>query len=818
MISRFLLTLWAILGASNFSSSGLHAGELPPTAYPQWIESFSREYLVYDYMPTTRGPLSARLPNGDVVVATLSGGGLLLRRFGPNGAVRYTHLETLGSFSDVILRADAATDSVYVMTVASANASALLRFNGGLQREWSVEIPLEGYAVGDYFGMEVLSDGSAVSLRGSRLTRVARNATVAWFVDDFDDGLDVTASAMAVAADNTIWVVGSANSFDHHGDTTVMRYSSEGVRLSADHVGCTECFVNNTIDVDVLADGTATIVGGTGSSPGTFFARYDASGNRLIWTAPSDGWIYFARAIHDDSGSIYVFSNNVSPVLRRIDPVTAAIIWTRNAVDFTPLADGVLTTQTEASQPGVAGIAAVAFDSSGYRRWSRPLVANDNAKVSHGERNGPSVDFLLQDPVQTTSACSGYPHIISLDDKGSISTMPPVCQTSFGRADLRSFDAKPDIGVLVNLMYSLVAYAPDGDVRWQVHNCEWCELTESANPPWGSSMLAADGGAWAVERIQYSPTSLDGESFIKRFDAEGQEVLSIPTAEQDAVVWRTRMVASGQDVVLLQPVFYNGRSLTWQRIRADGIALPTHNYSIPDYDLFDIDAVRALDDGGISVVTKGEYGCTVGCSTHYVTILRLNADGTLHWRYQFPESDAAVTLAADGSVVAAVGRYLRKIGVNGQVSQVELSDPTLAGPNQLAGPVNGHWLLQAWRYPDQTFSLVDANGQVSATRLSNPSMQTICSANALGYLIQLYGTHGAELLDADSIATTAYFDFAGIADASSYGISAWQMQVDGSVYAAFTSYPEGDGFHVGMARFAVPGSPASDLLFRSGFD
>lgn len=604
------------------------------------------------------------------------------------------------------------------------------------------------------------------------------------------------------------------------GDTTVMRYSAEGALLSTDHVACTGCYSVDSIDIDVLPDGSATIVGETGSSPATFLARFGADGQRLLWMVPTDAGITYGHAFHDAAGAIYVKAAYENPTVRRVDPATGAVIWTRSASDFIPLDDGGLLVYTAADFPFEQGISVQAVDRNAEYRWSRTLSSNDRTRISRGLLVDGTVHLLMQDSTPSPSPCATYPHLVLLDAKGSLFAMPPECRTAVGPALLSEFDAKATTGVLANLRYALQAMSPDGNVLWSARSCDWCTSFGTGETQWGRAILAADGGAWAIERIRYTVGLPDGETRLKRIDSQGVEQLSVFAAAQNADVTETRLLESSGDLIALLPIYYGG-GVTWQRIRADGSSFPTHNYSIPDFQTFRMTDARLLADGGVMLVTKGDYSCNVGCSPHWVTILRLDAQGGLRWRYQFPEAGAAIALAEDGSATAAVWTYpvglvLRSIDTQGHPSDTPLAEVTFANPYTLTGPIHGHWLLRSWDSPGHVLWLVDAAGHVAATRDMSDSDPSVYAATDSGYLVGHLGS--AELLDVDTLATRAYFSLADVANLSLYDNLPWSLLEDGLVYASVPTYSEAIPYRIGIARFALPGSAGQDLLFRNGFD
>jgi outer membrane protein assembly factor BamB len=794
------------------------AGTLPDTVYPQWIASFARDVLAYDNITLSPEPTSVRMADGDAIVVTAAAEGLLLRRFAPDGTLLRTRIEAVDPYSSILVKADVAADSLYVMTSMDWGSNALLRFDAALERAWSVDIACGAFCDSAYAGLEVLSDGSAVTMRVSHLARVQRDGTTRWAVDNFVEGLSVTASALAVDGDDTIWVAAQTFANPNQAESFVMRFDAQGERLSADHVTCSACAMSTAIDIDVLADGSATVVGTTGSQPASFFARYAAGGEPLIRTVPSDAAVTFGRVTHDANGAIYVGALYDSTV-RRIDPETGAVLWTREARDFVAQDDGI---STVSYNDDTTTTTAVSYSASGEYRWQRALSDDGSARIGHPSASGTFVDFLVQEPTPSAAPCSVYPHLLSVDAKGSLTSMPTPCRAVPSTAVYRSFDARAGIGALVNLSYALVAYTPDGVVRWRAQACEWCSPTDASITQWGDGALLADGGAWAIERVRYLPQLPDGQTLIKRIDATGSETLAIPAAAQNTDVAGARISAFGDDVIALQPI-RNGGGITWQRVRADGSEFAVHNYSIPDPGTFRIDDARLLDDGGVILVAKGEYSCSVGCSPHYVTILRLKADGTLAWRYLFAESAAAIALAADGTARAALWSYpagvvLRSFDAAGAATEITSTEVPAEEPLQLAGPIDGRWLLCSRGESAYSLSLIDAAGHVVASREQQAFAAPIRSSSADGFLVETSPIGGAELLDPRTLEPKVRFDAGSVTGVMSYGNMPWRVLDDGSVYGGLGFVTADNDYRTTLAYFAIPGSAFSDRVFTSGFD
>jgi hypothetical protein len=795
-----------------------HAGNPVPQIGPQWIASFSSEFLLDDTIAQSRAPTSLAMSNGDFVVATSSANSLVLRRLAADGSVLFMHEEP-GYVSIMTMRADAATGALYVWAGDGSQNTRLLRFDAQLRREWSFDAS-SGYYYDSDLQLEVLSDGSAVMMLDEHLMSVGTDGHLRWSIENFDDGRAVTASALARAHDDTLWAVASSSSNPLNGDIAVMRYGPDGTRLSLDHVACSSCYPGSSVDIDVLPDGTATVVGETGSSPATFFARFAADGQRLLWIVPVDAAISYMRAFHDSAGSIFVMSGNGNATLRRVEPTTGGIIWTRSATDFIPLDDGGLIVY-ESSDPFPQGIQIVSYDRDARVRWSRMLPGSDATHISHGDLSNGIVSLLVQNQTPSPAPCGINPRLNVLDAKGSLFEMPLPCRTDVGTVLPRAFDASSEHGLLVNLRYALESIDPAGNVRWLAKSCDWCTSFGSGESLWGGSALAADGGTWAMERVQYAPGLPEGETRIKHLDSNGIEDRSVLAAAQDCTITQARVLASAGDAITLQPTF-NGGGVTWQRVRADGTTPASRNYSIPDTQSYRITDARLLEDGGVMFVVKGDYVCSVGCSPHYITVLRLDAQGALRWRYQFPESEALIALTDNGSASAVlqtypVGLVLRRLDTQGHATDTPLVAVTPARPYAFAGPIHGHWLLGTNDSFDRSLWLIDADGSVIASRTMGNGEPRIRAASEAGYLVSGFETLAPELIDVDTMETRVIFDLTGVGGLYYDDPLSWSLLEDGLVYMSVPTYTE-PNYRIGIARFALPGSAGADLLFRNGYD
>lgn len=821
-MSRLHALLTALFVA--FSVCGHCAAQAIPNAYPQWMKTFSREYLVLDRIANSPDPTWIRLSGGDAVTVTTVGYGLLLRRYGADGGLQRTHVERIENIRDILVRSDPTTDAIYVTAGVSPGTGALMRFDGELHRLWSRDLPFDGATDGSYLGLEVLSDGSAVALYGFRLARMGQDGQEQWVVADVGGGRRFLASASEKSGDDTIWVA-AHSAFDgaEGTQTAVIRFDAAGMRLSADYDACANCYGSRAIGLDVLADGGAAVVGAHGQR--SFFARYDNFGKRLLWTVSADGLGGYSRVGHDGSGAIYVLGTDIpdnQSSLGRVDAATGALLWTAPAADFTPRDSGVVAIRSSyRSGTSASGIVAVALDDAGRTLWSSVLSASNSADFSRGAYVAGNLELLLQENADSASCNRLSSHRVSLSAAGVATAMPPGCAATTGPAFVEGIDALEGVGVLANLGYRLAAYSPNGDLHWQATRCELCAHGIGFTL-WGPAILNSDGGAWAIEGVRQTAGTT---STLLRLGASGETLATIPIAAAGNYPGGV-LLGSDDGIVVLLPIGAFSNRILWQRAGNDGQLLETREYPIPDDD-FSIDSTRRLADGGVGVVAKGAVICSVGCNPHYVTILNLAADGTLRWRYQFPESDAAVVLNDDGSAVAVLyprddgSPRLRYIDALGEVTPDILLTGITPWTNPqkvLPGPMGSHllfvdggftWHEELWR--------LDVDGNSIAMRPADSFFGWTLAPNPSGYLAA-GAANNAELLASDTLATRAYFRVFPSSSGEGTGPWTWRALDDGSVYSVFFRELPSGSYQMGVARFSVPGSSAADLLFRDGFN
>lgn len=820
--------------SSILASIGLAGAQPAPSAYPQWMQVFSREVLSRDTMVSTREPTWAMTGNTDTVLASRSGSALLLRRLATDGTVLATHQESLAdigsALSSAFVQASAVDDGVYVLEGSPQGACQILRFGTALQRLWSMPAPPAAVLSNPCRDLQVLADGSILVMRQSTLSRVDALGQVLWTVNSGDDNRYFDANDLAVDAVGVIWAVGRGGALGDSNVASVLRFAQDGTRLSADTFLCAGCVASFGNSVDVLPDGDVVVAGASGTNQSGFFARYDATGQRQLLVEIEIGARY-KMVTHDADGNVYVLAETGAGAetseVRRLDASTGAVLWTQNALDLVALTNGVAINRTSTN-----AIEAVALDANGNVQWTHPLAHSAKALVSRGYRQAQRIEWLVQGDVAASTDCGTAPRLVSLDLAGGNVSERESCRMP-AETRVRTIDAMSDVGVLVNLGYRLVAIAPDGEPRWQSETCALC-VAGIGYTRWDNAILSSDGGAWAVEATQQSEGIGAAWSMaIQRFDADGNLVSSTPFA-MASQYWPNgvALVATPLQVIAMQPRFSPdlGGRVIWQRTRSDGSVAEVRDYAMPDSD-FEIAAVRDMADGGVSLMVRSFVWCMVGCNPQYVSVLRLGSDGEELWRYTFaPDSFPAVALNADGSASAVLPSYsgnslphFRKIDTNGLASaDIELTGVTPSTTPQrlsVAG-VGQHLLRTDGGFPfHQDLWLIDPNGQVLASRSIDTYRTPTLTSSPFGDLFADWtaGAADAELFDRDSLDTRVLFRFGNGSDPGSVPQS-WRIADDGSVYAATAVYRQNGLRQATVARFSVPGSAATNLVFRDGFD
>jgi len=380
-----------------------------------------------------------------------------------------------------------------------------------------------------------------------------------------------------------------------------------------------------------------------------------------------------------------------------------------------------------------------------------------------------------------------------------------------------------DSGIAINLLGSAATVSWDGVRRWRVAADDIC-------PP-GATYAGVNaveklpnGEAWVL-RTCSGTGGVPARRELSRLAADGS-VLATANVDTIRPSWSSRLFAQPNGVIALVP---ERDGLRWLRIDNDGTVVgeaftdligPGHTVRIAN--------ARIWPNGSASVATW-QYvpDCNISpptaCPRPASTVLRLNTDGTERWRVEAGQVLAFVGFDDDGSSLIAETRNTVPLRLR-QISATGVAGPSFiaAGGEPIyladaAGPVRGRYL--AYSYTEQM--LIDRDGTVLVRRDASEMGGAGGAAMAcgeMGFITGVSQSDGA-LVSADDLSVLAVFDVDGL-DNPYWQPTIWSLRNDGSVYA--NSLSQADILpppqRARISRFAVPGSPAAEVIFISRFD
>ena len=526
---------------------------------------------------------------------------------------------------------------------------------------------------------------------------------------------------------------------------------------------------------------------------------------------------------HAANGATFVLAGTpYDRSVRRIDPAGGDTAWSVPADDFAVRDDGIVTIRRASG-----AITASAVDAQGATAWTLPLGSYGGwlAPTSRPRDDAGTVELLVDDATPSDDPCAPYPRLVRIDGAGNPTWFDRPCRTRPESSLVWSIDAESGTGVLVNTLAHLSLYSPNGDLRWRRHACEWCSEFDDPSA-WVASAISSGGGAWALQLDRPSLADPDGRTLIQRYDTTGGLLLAVESLVSGAGAFNygdhVVIRPGSSDLVML---FAGFQTLYWQRIADDGSGLAMRTMPVPD-PFFMIEGARRLPDGSTVVLTKGWGYCNVDCPPFYVTVLRIAQDGDLVARYEFPEPYAPwipAALDAKGNAAGIVSitnstLRIRSIAADGSIHEADITslDPYLQ-PALLTSVSPGRWWLEAESYSgsgDLTQALVDEQGALLAER-HDGSYSWFSQTTPFGIFNK--GPDGEEseyaaLVDAATLAEYArFYNGSGLP----YGTQPWAFADDGSVYGTITLPQSG---LQAIARYSVPGTTPSDLIFRNAFD
>ncbi|MEO8673091.1 MAG: hypothetical protein ABI411_17370 [Tahibacter sp.] len=393
---------------------------------------------------------------------------------------------------------------------------------------------------------------------------------------------------------------------------------------------------------------------------------------------------------------------------------------------------------------------------------------------------------------------------------------------------IRDLKVSSHSGALANLVTQAIAFSPDAVRRWQIALCDFCAIVEAPDTI-SADHLLPDGSAWLVIRSHPLAGVPNLRQRVVRVDPNGNMVADtaltdFPSGRRDA----TAVFASPAQAIVLQA---NGSAMRWNRVGAAGTLLESREFSVSaQRDSVWFAAQRELPDGGVvvAVAYRDTDGCEISppiCPPGNASLLRLAADGALLWQTILPDTDPLIALDADGSALEMFGESsgdaprLRTVSSNGVVSHAfDRPSGETYSRSLLDGPINGHFLVLG----DTGLQLINAAGtRVAASAgFTYFSFHKALAVGSLGFLLPGYGPGGADtaLLDPDTLAIRAEFDFDGMRS-ENYGYTeSWQLVDDGSVYGSEQVPFSDTAERTRVGRFAVPGTAAAGRIYLDNFD
>lgn len=794
------------------------AGSEVPEVGPQWMHSYSREAPANDQMISAVDRTWARLPDGDVVLFTRKGVvyynvPLLARRFSADGSLRETRIlppsvTGLDIIHRVIVAHDPASGDIVMLGGPSPIQGSVvncrvLRFDTEFELKSSTPIGEDTPYQKACIAMRIAADGSVIAADDAGLSRVDTNGNVLWSIRNGDAGRLLHPEDLVLDQAGVIWVASQGPLVGQQG-AAVLRFDLDGTFLSSDYYLCDSCVASTARALDLQEDGRVYATGSSGSGQPGFLARYSSSGDRefVVDFAPDeDGW----GLDHDEQNAIYALvrtPGDPDQEVRRLDPDSGAELWAQPADAFVATADGVVVTRRVASPTIVTG-----FDGSGSQLWNRELGYAGTPRFVDDRTELLALSFPA-DP-----DCGTAPRLLAFDADGSAEILARPCLMPASTSIL-SVDAKPAVGVLANVSDRLIAYTPDGEVRWQTEPCPWC-----SHGPWTQAVLTPDGGAWATQSYGCTACSV----VLVRFDAVGNEVFSVTLEDHEDLFGGLALLGTDSDAVVVQAV---SNDLVWQRVRSDTGQVETQVHSLPMYP-FDIKASRRLADGGVGLAVHIS-DCGVGICPPvpppHDLLVRLTTDGALDWATSLAETGVTTALHDTGEV-SLVARaedgtlHLRRVAADGNMTaDIALTDVT-GVTEGLFGPYAGRLLLATNSGDAFRLWSIGTDGGVLASRELDP-YTLVRTDSPLGLLVwsPVDSPSLTRWIDPISLETRANFQIYTDEVILDYSSRVWQLLSDGSVYGAQAFRDSVELVRARLARFTAPGYTPTELIYRNGFD
>ncbi len=379
-------------------------------------------------------------------------------------------------------------------------------------------------------------------------------------------------------------------------------------------------------------------------------------------------------------------------------------------------------------------------------------------------------------------------------------------------------------GIAINLLRSAASLTTEGVRQWRMDPAGACP-PDAANGYVDAVERLPTGESWVL-RSCYAPGALPQRHELVRLAADGGVLVATDLGTTPALWSRAMLVAQPGGVVALVP---HNDGLRWLRIGTGGDVIDDAFTELvgPDETVIIANA-RLWPNGSASVGTwQRVASCNISpptaCARPASTLLRLNADGSERWRVEAGTFLAFFGFEDDGSSLIAESAsdrplYLRRVSATGVADT-----PFVAAGGEpinltgAAGPVRGRYLA----YSRTELLLIDRNGTVLVRRLAESAGGTALASGERGFITGALASDGA-LISSDDLSVLAVFDVDGIDGAiwDSPGNALWSVLDDGTIYTN-SRRPSDTAPSQRLARisrFAVPGSPAADLIFIARFD
>lgn len=768
--------------------------------------------------------------NGDSLLVTEAYGGVMLRRIAADGAYRYVRAIAQDSLPQAPIspiHATAALDPVnedlWVLVASSDSSGAsehcnLVRFNAAGERQLAVGVAGQGTGFDKCLAVTVLPDQSVALLRSQHLLLLNRDGSVRWQRQLSDRTELRRGTSLLLDAQQRLLVAAGTASANA---AWVDRFELDGTRTGSISIA-NELWRPQINTLQLLPSGKVAVAGqydpdGPDYSAG-FVALLNPDGSAQTLHTSGDN-AAFHHISGDAAGNLYVEAADTT--VRALD-ATGQLRWSQAGSSPAAVDGGV-------DLLGYSGTrSAMRLSASGTVLWSTPVPYTDifNTSVRHDAQG--QVRILVD--ANASAGCGKSPALLQLAAAdGSVGANHRICVIDSG-AYVQQL-ATSGAGVIANTAYAARAYDDAGAARWRLDTGD-LPVAEAGSLVVNTTLLA-DGGAWVLSAqgpsIVNAPPQQQVSMSLRRLAPDGSVLQrwSVPLPVSGFRLNSAGIVGDADTAVLLL-VLRNG--VRWVRFtRSGGLR------EIRDFDL-GLDTIvmtrpyfaakpRRLPSGDVvfGLATERECGflCPPAPQTNTLGLMRLGPDGAERWRYTGARwSTPFAAFHDDGSALASTragpDNYSLLVAINAQGSaSVHEPDASIVW---ITGPSHGRYLL---RDGDGLTYAVNSDGSMTAVdfALSTPSPLGVSEDGFLFNGVNL-GVD-AVLVDPLSLAETARFDVDGLPPDPYYPTSPqdWAAGSNGSWYA-LSPRAIGTSVFLGRAlsRFAVPGSPASDLVFADRFE